>query len=91
MIRSIDRARIEKALGKARLEKLDDIGIEHWGDDIVVELVASYPLENETTIFVNTLEPSDTWPGFSAMLRDWVDGLKPNPESPNYTGRIRGR
>ena len=84
MIKSIDKARIEKALGKARLERLDDIGIEHWGADIVVELVASYPLENETTLFINTLEPSDTWPEFSAMLRRWVDGLEPNPSSPNW-------
>jgi hypothetical protein len=89
MINKISTARIEKALGVARVEKLEEISIEYWGDDIVVELVAMYPLENETTLFVNTLEPSDNWADFSGMLKSWVDGLKPNPENPNWRGYVK--
>lgn len=74
---------IKSRIGKKRAAMLDDIAVE-VGGDIVIDALAKYPYENETTIWVFAFNEDDTLASALSDLKDWIDGLEPRPESSNW-------
>jgi len=82
---SLKAEKFAKALGKKRMELVEFIEID-FGADIVVEVGAKYPFENDTTVRINCVEDGDTFAGLVEDFKFWVDGLVPTPDSRNWGG-----
>lgn len=82
---SLKAEKFAKALGKKRMELIEFIEID-FGADIVVEVGAKYPYENDTTVRINCVYDDDTFASLVEDFKFWVDGLEPAPDSRNWGG-----